>query len=102
MINLTTGEVLIEAGDQINEDNLSSIKSQNYNEIELLFIDNVHVGPWIRNTLSVDKNSNRDDALIDIYRVMRPGEPQQLRQLKLFLKAYFLILIGMIFQVLEE
>ena len=32
-------------------------------------------GPWIRNTLAVDKNTNRDDALIDIYRVMRPGEP---------------------------
>ena len=75
MINLKTGEVLIEAGDQINEENLSLIKSENYNEIEILFIDNVHVGPWIRNTLSVDKNSNRDEALIDIYRVMRPGEP---------------------------
>ena len=75
MINLKTGEVLIEAGDQIDEQNLSLIKSENYNEIEILFIDNVHAGPWIRNTLSVDKNSNRDEALIDIYRVMRPGEP---------------------------
>jgi DNA-directed RNA polymerase subunit beta len=33
------------------------------------------VGPWMRNTLAVDKNSNRDEALMDIYRVMRPGEP---------------------------
>ena len=32
-------------------------------------------GPWLRNTLAVDKNTNRDDALVDIYRVMRPGEP---------------------------
>ena len=89
LINLSTGEILIEAGDQINEDNLSSIKSQNYNEIELLFIDNVHVGPWIRNTLSVDKNSNRDDALIDIYRVMRPGEPPTIDAAETLFKGLF-------------
>jgi DNA-directed RNA polymerase subunit beta len=34
-----------------------------------------HTGPWIRNTLKADKNENRDHALFDIYRVMRPGEP---------------------------
>ncbi len=89
LINLSTGAVIIEAGDQINEDNLSSIKSQNYNEIELLFIDNVHVGPWIRNTLSVDKNSNRDDALIDIYRVMRPGEPPTIEAAETLFKGLF-------------
>ena len=78
MINLNTGEVLIEAGDQIDSSKLEIINSENYNEIEILFIDNVHAGPWIRNTLSVDKNNNRDEALIDIYRVMRPGEPPTL------------------------
>ena len=89
MINLKTGEVLIEAGDQINEENLSLIKSENYNEIEILFIDNVHVGPWIRNTLSVDKNSNRDEALIDIYRVMRPGEPPTIEAAETLFKGLF-------------
>ncbi|WP_417682958.1 hypothetical protein, partial [Roseibium sp.] len=38
-------------------------------------IDHVNTGPYIRNTLSVDKNESREDALFDIYRVMRPGEP---------------------------
>ena len=41
-------------------------------------IDHVNVGPYIRNTLAVDKNTSRDEALIDIYRVMRPGEPPTL------------------------
>jgi DNA-directed RNA polymerase subunit beta len=41
----------------------------------VLDIDNVSVGPYIRNTIAVDKNMNRDQALMDIYRVMRPGEP---------------------------
>ncbi|HCQ59263.1 MAG TPA: DNA-directed RNA polymerase subunit beta, partial [Sulfitobacter sp.] len=44
-------------------------------EIPLLDIDNVNVGPYMRNTMAMDKNMNRDTALMDIYRVMRPGEP---------------------------
>ena len=43
-------------------------------ELPTLAVDQQN-GPWIRNTLAVDKNTSRDDALIDIYRVMRPGEP---------------------------
>ena len=43
--------------------------------IPTLDIDNINVGPYIRNTMSVDKNMGRDTALMDIYRVMRPGEP---------------------------
>ena len=89
MINLKTGEVLIEAGDQIDEENLSLIKEENYNEIEILFIDNVHVGPWIRNTLALDKNASRDEALIDIYRVMRPGEPPTIEAAETLFKGLF-------------
>ena len=41
----------------------------------MLSIDAINAGPYIRNTLNVDKNHSREQALIDIYRVMRPGEP---------------------------
>jgi DNA-directed RNA polymerase subunit beta len=41
----------------------------------VLDIDNINVGPYIRNTMAADKNLSRDTALMDIYRVMRPGEP---------------------------
>ena len=46
----------------------------------MLDIDHVNIGPYIRNTLAVDKNSSREEALFDIYRVMRPGEPPTHRQ----------------------
>ena len=42
---------------------------------EVLDIDHVNVGAYIRNTLAVDKATNKEEALVDIYRVMRPGEP---------------------------
>jgi len=41
--------------------------------LKILSIDNTTIGPWIRNTLAVDKNASREEALVDIYRVMRPG-----------------------------
>ena len=44
-------------------------------DIPVLDIDNVTVGPYMRNTMAADKNMNRETALMDIYRVMRPGEP---------------------------
>ena len=44
-------------------------------DIPVLDIDNINVGPYIRNTVFADKNFGRDTALMDIYRVMRPGEP---------------------------
>jgi DNA-directed RNA polymerase subunit beta len=43
--------------------------------VPLLEIDHINIGGYIRNTLAVDKNQNREDSLFDIYRVMRPGEP---------------------------
>ena len=70
-----TGEVIAEAGAELNEELLDKISKAKVNEIKTLFIDGVNVGPYIRNTLEADKNSCREEALLDIYRVMRPGEP---------------------------
>ncbi len=74
-VDLETGEILGEAGQEINEPVLQALKQAKIKTIEALNIDGQTVGPWIRNTLMVDKNTNREEALIDIYRVMRPGEP---------------------------
>lgn len=75
VVNAKTGEVLAEACDEITEDMLKEISKAKINEIKTLYIDGVNVGSYIRNTLMVDKNSCREEALLDIYRVMRPGEP---------------------------
>jgi DNA-directed RNA polymerase subunit beta len=75
LVNAKTGEIYMEAGEEINEKNLKVLIENGYKELPLLDIDHVNVGAYIRNTLTVDKNMTREDALFDIYRVMRPGEP---------------------------
>lgn len=75
MIDEKTGEIYIEAGDEVSEENLEKLDGAKVNEFVLLDIDHVTTGPWIRNTLKADKAEDTDQALADIYRVMRPGEP---------------------------
>ncbi|HTW26009.1 MAG TPA: DNA-directed RNA polymerase subunit beta [Acetobacteraceae bacterium] len=74
LVNEESGEIHAEAGEELVEARLAALEEQGIDRLPTLAIDQAN-GPWIRNTLAVDKNANRDDALIDIYRVMRPGEP---------------------------
>jgi DNA-directed RNA polymerase subunit beta len=78
MVNGETGEIYAEAGDEVTEALIEDLDNSGFDEIAVLDIDHVNNGPWIRNTLMVDKNQSREQALIDIYRVMRPGEPPTL------------------------
>ena len=78
LVNAKTGEIHVEAGGEITEKLLKALNEAGYKEIPVLDIDHVNVGAYIRNTLNVDKNMTREDALFDIYRVMRPGEPPTL------------------------
>jgi DNA-directed RNA polymerase subunit beta len=85
IINEETGEIWVEAGDELAMEydrdggvkggSLKLLLDQGITEIPVLDIDGVNTGPYIRNTMAVDKNMGRDTALMDIYRVMRPGEP---------------------------
>jgi DNA-directed RNA polymerase subunit beta len=74
LVNEETGEIYAEAGEELAEARLAALEEGGVTSLPTLAIDQSN-GPWIRNTLAIDKNGNRDDALIDIYRVMRPGEP---------------------------
>ena len=78
LVNPKSGEIYAEAGEEITEKTLKALNEAGYKELPLLDIDHVNVGAYIRNTLNVDKNITREDALFDIYRVMRPGEPPTL------------------------
>ncbi len=80
VINEKTGEIYVEAGQEITEAVLELFNENDIDLLPTLAIDHVNVGPYIRNTLAADKNSNREEALLDIYRVMRPGEPPTLEQ----------------------
>ena len=85
IVNPETGEVYLEAGDELEftvdaktgerKGNLIDLIEAGYDDIKVLDIDHINVGAYIRNTLAADKNTNRQEALFDIYRVMRPGEP---------------------------
>ncbi|MEB3422002.1 DNA-directed RNA polymerase subunit beta [Salipiger marinus] len=85
IINEQTGAIYVEAGDEltwtVDKDGdvtggtLKDLMDAGITEIPVLDIDNITVGAYMRNTMAADKNMNRDSALMDIYRVMRPGEP---------------------------
>ena len=75
IVNMETGEIYGEAGEELDAKLLATLKELGLKEIPILDIDHVNVGAFIRNTLNIDKNSNPEEALLDIYRVMRPGEP---------------------------
>ncbi|MDX2222122.1 MAG: DNA-directed RNA polymerase subunit beta [Rhodospirillaceae bacterium] len=89
VVNTKTGEIYIEAGEEITADTLAVFEANGIDQFKTLFIDNVNVGPYIRNTLALDKNTNRDEALVDIYRVMRPGEPPTLETAEALYQGLF-------------
>ncbi|MBW8268172.1 DNA-directed RNA polymerase subunit beta [Caldovatus aquaticus] len=74
LVDMETGEIWAEAGEELTKTKLALLEEVGVERLPTLAIDQ-SVGPWMRNTLAVDKNANRDEALMDIYRVMRPGEP---------------------------
>ncbi|MGE3303286.1 MAG: DNA-directed RNA polymerase subunit beta [Hyphomonadaceae bacterium] len=75
IVNADTGEIFAEAGDALTEHVIATLIELGVDELPVLDIDMTTVGPYIRNTLALDKNATREQALFDIYRVMRPGEP---------------------------
>ncbi|MGB6795703.1 MAG: DNA-directed RNA polymerase subunit beta, partial [Xanthobacteraceae bacterium] len=89
LVNAKTGEIYVEAGEEITgtqkkdgeweinvgKTPLKQLIEHGYKELPILDIDHINVGAYIRNTLAIDKNMTREEALFDIYRVMRPGEP---------------------------
>ena len=75
LVDEKTGEIFAEAGDEIDEKLLKALKEGGYKSLNLLDIDHVNTGAYIRNTLKADKVESYEQALVEIYRVMRPGEP---------------------------
>ncbi|MCZ4270441.1 DNA-directed RNA polymerase subunit beta [Tritonibacter sp. AK171] len=85
IINEENGAIYVEAGDELTLEydkdgdiiggTVKELLDAGITDIPVLDIDNVNVGPYMRNTMAADKNMGRDTALMDIYRVMRPGEP---------------------------
>ena len=70
-----TGEIVVKANDTVDEDSLEKVKEAGVKEFELLFIDGITSSDSVRKTLMLDKVETKEEALIDIYRRLRPGNP---------------------------
>ncbi len=68
------GNIIVGAGFDITEEQLGKITNQDTNSLDLVNVDPINKGPYLLETLKVDKNLNKTDALNDIYKVLRPGE----------------------------
>ena len=73
--NTRTGEIIIDTNQEMNESLLKEAGNQGIKNFHLIFIDGFVMGPYLSNTLLVDKVSGREEALQEIYKRMRPGEP---------------------------
>ncbi len=75
IIDEKTGKIYFEAGYEIDEIFLDFIKVNKLNKIDILKADNIEIGSYIRNTLQLDKARSREEALFEIFKILRPGEP---------------------------
>ncbi|MDJ0896521.1 MAG: DNA-directed RNA polymerase subunit beta [Alphaproteobacteria bacterium] len=89
LIDESSGVVLTEAGDELTDELITSLVEAGVEELPTLTIDHLNVGAYMRNTLALDRNHTREDALVDIYRVMRPGEPPTLETAEALFQGLF-------------
>jgi len=70
-----TGEVIIECNEEITETNLDRLRAAGISSFKILFIDGLNVGSYLRDTLLADKIGTQEEAILEIYRRLRPGDP---------------------------
>jgi len=75
IVDLDTGEVLVECNEEISPEHLELLRERGIEEFEVIFIDGVIVGSFLRNTLALDRIESPEEAVIEIYRRLRPGDP---------------------------
>ncbi|MDC3320890.1 DNA-directed RNA polymerase subunit beta, partial [Hyphomicrobiales bacterium] len=75
IVNMETGEIFAEAGQEITEELLAELELAKINTVPTLAIDNISASPFLRNTLALDKSIDKETALFEIYKILRPGEP---------------------------
>ena len=78
LVDPETGEVLLECNEEITEEKLDSLREADIESFEVLFIDGLNVGSYLRDTLMADKVRTQEDSILEIYRRLRPGDPPTL------------------------
>ena len=75
VVDESTGEILLECNEEVTETNLDRLRDAKIKELRVLFIDNLNVGSYLRDTLVADKVATQEEAILEIYRRLRPGDP---------------------------
>jgi DNA-directed RNA polymerase subunit beta len=75
LVNTETGEVVANANDELTEELVAAIRAAGIEDISTLYINDLDRGPYISNTLRIDPTTSQLEAQVEIYRMMRPGEP---------------------------
>ena len=75
ILNPINNEILLKSGSQLVQENIDDILKYNISTLEIADVDPITKGPYLIDTLNIDKNNSKIEAINDIYRVLRPGEP---------------------------
>lgn len=75
LIDESTGEIIADVNSELSAAMMDQAKAAGINELDVIFFDGLAVGPYLRNTLLVDKVGTKEEALLEIYKRLRPGEP---------------------------
>ena len=78
VIDPETGEVLLECNEEVTEEKLEALREAGIDTFDVLFIDGLNVGSYLRDTLMADKVRTQEDSILEIYRRLRPGDPPTL------------------------
>ena len=89
IINVSTGKIYYEAGFEIDEDFIKFINENKITKLDILKVDNIEIGSYIRSTLQLDKARSREEALFEIFKILRPGEPPTIETAELLFKNLF-------------
>ncbi|WPB81210.1 DNA-directed RNA polymerase subunit beta [Archangium violaceum] len=75
VVDENTGEVILECNEEVSQEKIDELLKRDIKEFKVLFIDNLNVGPYLRETLMLDKIESPEQAIMEIYRRLRPGDP---------------------------
>ncbi|MCX7125915.1 MAG: DNA-directed RNA polymerase subunit beta, partial [Gammaproteobacteria bacterium] len=75
IIDKTTGEVIAEANQEISAELIATLRAEKITKVDTLYINEIERGAYISDTLKLDATTTKMEALVEIYRIMRPGEP---------------------------
>jgi DNA-directed RNA polymerase subunit beta len=89
VIDESTGEIIADVNTELSTSILDKSREAGISELSVIFFDGLAVGPYLRNTLLVDKVNTKEESLIEIYKRLRPGEPPTLEAATGFFKRLF-------------